>query len=378
MEHTSVDANKAGQKNAYQAMSHKHEIAASREESQVETSALAGFGKLSQEERYAKLVEIGALTASEAQHLKAGGLKDLTLAEKFIENVIGYFQVPMGIATNFRIDGRDVVIPLAVEETSIVAAASKTAKWVREVGEITTETLGELIIGQIQIARGRDIAGWRAKLQDAKPEFIKLANRDVAHGLVARGGGVEDIVLREIDRPDGEKMAVIHVHANPCDAMGANIINQVCEYLKGPIQELTGETVMPISVTVEGDMEVVISRDTNMIFSITAESEVTRLQGHIQGGEGLEGFPGVQIDIPALAAGETHMMELNVPAKSGSLFFRLVGDFAEKTMSGAYEIKVVNPKEVKAASKRSQSSDMNEAPTKDASGMLVQPMKAAE
>ena len=243
MEQTSVDANKAGQKNAYQAMSHKHETAASREESQVETSALAGFGKLSQEERYAKLVEIGALTASEAQHLKAGGLKDLTLAEKFIENVIGYFQVPMGIATNFRIDGRDVVIPLAVEETSIVAAASKTAKWVREVGEITTETLGELIIGQIQIARVRDIAGLRAKLQDAKPEFIKLANRDVAHGLVARGGGVEDIVLREIDRPDGEKMAVIHVHANPCDAMGANIINQVCEYLKGPIQELTGETV---------------------------------------------------------------------------------------------------------------------------------------
>lgn len=139
-----------------------------------------------------------------------------------------------------------------------------------------------------------------------------------------------------------------------------------------------GKIRMPISVTVEGDMEVVISRDTNMIFSITAESEVTRLQGHIQGGEGLEGFPGVQIDIPALAAGETHMMELNVPAKSGSLFFRLVGDFAEKTMSGAYEIKVVNPKEVKAASKRSQSSDMNEAPTKDASGMLVQPMKAAE
>lgn len=139
-----------------------------------------------------------------------------------------------------------------------------------------------------------------------------------------------------------------------------------------------GKMRMPIAVTVEGDMEVVISRDTNMIFSITAESEVTRLQGHIQGGEGLEGFQGVQIDIPALAAGETHMMELNVPAKSGSLYFRLVGDFAEKTMSGAYEIKVVNPKEVKAASKRSGPQDMLEAPTTDASGQLVQPMKASE
>lgn len=139
-----------------------------------------------------------------------------------------------------------------------------------------------------------------------------------------------------------------------------------------------GKIRMPISVTVEGDMEIVISRDTNLIFSITAESEVTRLQGYVQGGEGLESFPGVQIDVPALAAGETHMMELTVPAKSGSLYFRLVGDFSEKTMSGAYEIKVVNPKEVKAASKRNTPTDMNEAPTQDSSGMLVQPMKASE
>ncbi len=215
----------------------------SAREGAVETSALAGFGKLTQDERYEKLVEIGALTESEAHHLKSGGLKDLQLAEKFIENVIGYFQLPLGIATNFRIDGRDVVVPLAVEETSIVAAASKTAKWVREAGVITTETVGELIIGQIQIAKVRDLQNLRVQLQSAKSDLMNLANRDVAHGLVARGGGVEDIVLREIERPDGEIMAVIHVHANPCDAMGANIINQVCEYLKGPIQELTGETV---------------------------------------------------------------------------------------------------------------------------------------
>lgn len=139
-----------------------------------------------------------------------------------------------------------------------------------------------------------------------------------------------------------------------------------------------GKIRMPISVTVEGDMEVVISRDTNLIFSITAETEVSRLQGHVQGGEGLEAFPSVAIDVPALAAGETHMLELNVPARSGSLYFRLVGDFAEKTMSGAYEIKIVNPKEVKAASKRSGPSDMDAEPTRDASGMLVQPMKASE
>lgn len=138
-----------------------------------------------------------------------------------------------------------------------------------------------------------------------------------------------------------------------------------------------GKIRMPISVTVEGDMEIVISRDTNLIFSITAETEVTRLQGHIQGGEGLEGFPGVQIDIPQLAAGEVHMLELNVPAKSGSLYFRLVGDFSEKTMSGTFEIKVVNPKEVKAASAKPAPADMREAPVTDSSGLLVQPMKSS-
>jgi hydroxymethylglutaryl-CoA reductase len=209
----------------------------------VETSALNGFSKLSQAERYDRLVAVGALSEQEAQHLRSGGLKDTHLAEKFIENVIGYFQIPLGVATNFRIDGRDVVIPLAVEETSIVAAASKTAKWVREVGEITTESVGDLIIGQIQIAKVKDIVNFEKKMRDAKSDLLNLANRDVAHGLVARGGGVEDIQIRKIDRGDGTSMAVVHVLANPCDAMGANIINQVCEYLKGPIESLTGESV---------------------------------------------------------------------------------------------------------------------------------------
>ncbi len=205
--------------------------------------ALQGFSKLPRDERFKRLVAIGALTESEAHALKQGGLKDMTLAEKFIENVIGYFQVPLGVATNFRIDGRDVVIPMAVEETSIVAAASKTAKWVREVGTLTTESVGDLIIGQIQVAKVQDFAAFESKVLAAKHDFINSSNADVAHGLVARGGGVEDIQVRKVDRGDGSSMAVVHVLADPCDAMGANIINQVCEYLKGPIQTLTGETV---------------------------------------------------------------------------------------------------------------------------------------
>ncbi len=204
---------------------------------------LQGFSKLPRDERFERLVQVGALTEAEATALKSGGIKDISLAEKFIENVIGYFQIPLGVATNFKIDGRDVVIPLAVEETSIVAAASKTAKWVRENGEIKTESLGSLIIGQIQLAKVQDFETFKTKVLEAKSDLINSANTSVAQGLVARGGGIEEIQVRSFDRGDGSVMAVIHVLANPCDAMGANIINQVCEFLKTPIEKLTGETV---------------------------------------------------------------------------------------------------------------------------------------
>ncbi len=202
-----------------------------------------GFSKLSKDERLNALKEFGLLEKSEIEYLQKGGLKDTSLGEKFVENVIGYFQVPLGVATNFNIDGKDFVIPMAVEETSIVAAASKTAKWVRECGHIKTEIIGSEIIGQIQLAKVKDFAKFKNQIETAKAEFIKTSNEEVAFGMVRRGGGVTDIQVREIIRPDGLSMAIVHVHMNPVDAMGANIVNQVCEFLKNPIQELTNEKV---------------------------------------------------------------------------------------------------------------------------------------
>jgi hydroxymethylglutaryl-CoA reductase len=202
-----------------------------------------GFSKLNREERFARLVAMGALKQEDIRYLRQGGLKDVSLAEKFVENVIGFFQLPLGVATNFRIDGRDVVIPMAVEETSIIAAASKTARWVRENGTLTTRMVGEEILGQIQIAHCQDFARCEQALEENKARWIDLANRDVAHGLVLRGGGVRDIILRRVDRGDGGYMAVYHVKADMVDAMGANIMNQVCEYLKHPIEMATGERV---------------------------------------------------------------------------------------------------------------------------------------
>lgn len=202
-----------------------------------------GFSKLNLEQRLDKLLEVGALLPDDVDFLQRGGLRDTGLAEKFIENVIGYFQVPIGVATNFCIDGMDRIIPMAVEETSIVAAASKTAKWVRESGSITTELIGNDIIGQIQLAKVKNISDFEQKIASKKMDFIRMSNEEVAFGLVKRGGGVRDLVVRKIARPDGLTMAVIHIHMDAVDAMGANIINQVCEYLKQPIEELTGEKV---------------------------------------------------------------------------------------------------------------------------------------
>lgn len=202
-----------------------------------------GFSRLNRAERYQRLLELGALTPEDLAFLEQGGVQDTVLADKLIENVIGYFQLPLGVATNFCIDDRDYVIPLAVEETSIIAALSKTAKWIRQEGEIRTWVDGECILGQIQIAKVKSFENLSAIFNKNKRFLIEKANDDVAMNMVKRGGGVRDLHLRQLPREDGKTMAVIHLTMNSCDAMGANIINQVLEYLKEPIEHLTGESV---------------------------------------------------------------------------------------------------------------------------------------
>ncbi|WP_028388928.1 hydroxymethylglutaryl-CoA reductase, degradative [Legionella fairfieldensis] len=202
-----------------------------------------GFSKLAREERFQRLLEAGALTADDIDYLQGGGVQSTLLADKLIENVIGYFQLPLGVATNFCIDGKDYVIPLAVEETSIIAALSKTAKWIRQQGSITTEVQGESIIGQIQLAKVKNWQRFAAIFAENKQFLIEKANEEVAFNMVKRGGGVTDLELRHLAREDDYDMAVIHLMMNSCDAMGANIINQVLEYLKAPLENLTGEQI---------------------------------------------------------------------------------------------------------------------------------------
>lgn len=202
-----------------------------------------GFSKLSREERFQRLIIMGALTHEDVNYLCEGGLDNMYLADKLIENVVGYFQLPLGVATNFCIDGQNYVIPMAVEETSIIAALSKTAKWIRQQGTITTQVQGDCIIGQIQLAHVRDFQRFSQIITENKAFLIEKANEDVAANMVKRGGGVTDLQIRRLPREEGGDMAIIHLSMNSCDAMGANIINQVLEYLKAPIESLTDEEV---------------------------------------------------------------------------------------------------------------------------------------
>jgi len=203
-----------------------------------------GFSKLNLRERLNKLREMGALTEEDIYFLQTSVDPVLTdLAEKLVENVIGCFPLPLGIATNFQIDGEKYLIPMVVEETSIIAAASKTAKWIRSTGSITTEIDGDCIIGQVHFPSVKDFSALSQTIMAYKTQLIEELNQGVANGLFQRGGGVCDLVLREIPQKNQPSIAVLHVLLNPCDAMGANIISQVCEALKPRLATLTHERV---------------------------------------------------------------------------------------------------------------------------------------
>ena len=205
-----------------------------------------GFSKLDYENRLKRLCELGYLSKEDIDYLKLGSVSQklkerVELTQCFIENALGYFPLPLGLATNFIINKKAYLLPMAVEETSIIAAASKTARWISETGEITTQTLNVFSIGQVQIPKVKDYKNLEDCLQQNFSKWKQLINENVLASMVKRGGGLKDYELRSLKRPDGETMAVLHLHIDTCSAMGANIINQACEYLKEPLELASGE-----------------------------------------------------------------------------------------------------------------------------------------
>jgi len=206
-------------------------------------SVWQGFSKLTREERFKKLYSAGILTAEDIAFLEQGGIQSPSLAEHCIENALGYFQIPLGVAAHFCIDNREYAIPLAIEETSVIAALSKTAKWIKHHGQITTSQQGSCIIGQIQFPSVEQPEACLSILKAHQQKWIDDVNRRILPAMVQRGGGLRSMEFRIISRSDHGYMLVVHVLMDPCDAMGANLINQVLEYLKIPMEQATGEKV---------------------------------------------------------------------------------------------------------------------------------------
>ncbi len=206
----------------------------------MKSSRISGFYKLPVEERVKKVQEFADLSDEEADFLLNGHLP-IDLADRMIENVIGMTELPMGIATNFLINGRDYLIPMAIEEPSVVAAASHAAKLARPGGGFFTSSTEPIMISQIQVV-GLDNPHF-AKMQvlEQKEELIRIANEQDPV-LIKVGGGCRDITARVLDSKMGP-MLIIHLHVDVRDAMGANAVNTMAEALAPYIEDITGGKV---------------------------------------------------------------------------------------------------------------------------------------
>jgi len=205
------------------------------------TSAISGFYKLSIDERLKVVKEFADLTDEEIGMLKASSSLSLELADRMIENVIGVFPMPMGIAVNFLINRKDYLIPMVIEEPSVVAAASYGAKMTRSKGGIFTSSTEPIMIGQIQAVKIKDPYRARMAIIEAKDEILKKANEQDPM-LVSVGGGAKDLRVKVIDTIRGP-MVITELLVDCRDAMGANAVNTMCEAVAPLIERITGGKV---------------------------------------------------------------------------------------------------------------------------------------
>ncbi|MDH5456875.1 MAG: hydroxymethylglutaryl-CoA reductase, degradative, partial [Gammaproteobacteria bacterium] len=192
-------------------------------------SRISGLYKLSIPERIARLEEQGWLSSADAARLRDGRhVLAATAADHMIENVVGVFGLPFAIAPNFIVNDREHVVPLVVEEPSIVAGLSSAAAMARPTGGFEVESHSQLLVGQVHLVDVQDADHAIAAIGAAKSELLDAANA-VHPRLLERGGGVRDIEVRLFALPDGRPLIAVHVLVDTCDAMGANLVNSICE-----------------------------------------------------------------------------------------------------------------------------------------------------
>jgi len=202
------------------------------------TSQISGFYRLNVEERLKIVKDFANLSDDEVAQLKTRTPLGIETADRMIENVIGIMPIPLGIAVNFLINGKDYLIPMAIEEPSVVAAASNAARMARAKGGFQASSTQPIMISQIQVTGLGDPHHARNKVLMRKDDIVKLANEQDPL-LVSLGGGAKDLDAKVIDTTRG-KMLIVELHVDCRDAMGANVANTMAEAIAPHVEQITG------------------------------------------------------------------------------------------------------------------------------------------
>ncbi|HSP24766.1 MAG TPA: hydroxymethylglutaryl-CoA reductase, degradative [Saliniramus sp.] len=202
------------------------------------TSRLSGFYKLGRDERLAEIQAVTGLDEAGVAALKDSSALPFELLDRLVENAIGGFTVPIGIATNMIIDGRDVLIPMATEESSVIAAVGNAARQCRDTGGFSTSISGTQMIAQIQLVKLPDPWSARAKILEKKDAIAEICD-GCDPVLVRLGGGFRDLEVRIVEGRTGT-MVVVHIIVDTKDAMGANAVNTMAETLAPSLAAWTG------------------------------------------------------------------------------------------------------------------------------------------
>jgi hydroxymethylglutaryl-CoA reductase len=201
------------------------------------TSQISGFYKLNPKERVQIVKDFAGLTDEEIHILQSTGSLKLELADRMIENVVGAMPIPLGIAVNFLINERDYLIPMAIEEPSVVAGASYAAKMARVKGGFFTSSTEPIMIGQIQVIGTDNPNEAKKAILAAKQDILKKANEQDPM-LVSVGGGTKDLDAKVIQTSTGP-MVITELHVDCRDAMGANAVNTMAEAVAPMIERIT-------------------------------------------------------------------------------------------------------------------------------------------
>ena len=249
----------------------------------VENSRLKGFYKLSVKERREMIAELANLDEEAVDALAATGELTEASADRIIENVVGTLALPVGVATNFIVDDEHYLVPFALEEPSVVAAASNMAKRCHAKGGFVSNNTDPVMIGQIQIVNCEDPFAAKESILNAAEELIDECN-EVDPILVKFGGGCKGLEARVLDTDSGP-MVIVHILVDCRDAMGANAVNTMAETIAPKIESISGGTVILRIIS-----NLAIHRLAKVSATFTPEEMANSGEGAKEGSEVIDGI----------------------------------------------------------------------------------------